>query len=108
MEQLTITEKSGANYVLYELEGAIIAYTIGEFQQKLYDEIGRGNVVLDLSQVSEIDYSGMGTIMAAFNDGEDKGHTLYLLSPSPESRDAIEATGFSKVLHIIGSVTEVM
>ena len=105
MEQLTITEKSGANYVLYELKGAIIAYTIGEFQQKLYDEIGRGNVVLDLSQVSEIDYSGMGTIMAAFNDGEDKGHTL---SPSPESRDAIEATGFSNVLHIISSVTEVL
>ena len=108
MEQLTITEKSGANYVLYELKGAITAYTIGEFEQKLYDEIGVGNVVLDLSQVSEIDYSGMGVIMAAFNDGEDNGYTLYLLSPSTESRDVIDATGFSKVLHIISSVTEVM
>ena len=59
MEQLTITEKSGANYVLYELSGAINAYTLAELQQKLYDAIGRDNVVLDLSKVSEIDYSGM-------------------------------------------------
>ena len=108
MEQLTITEKSGANYVLYELKGAVIAYTIGEFQQKLYGAIARDNVVLDLSKVSEIDYSGMGTIMAAFNDGEANGHALYLLSLSAEVREAVEATGFSDVLHIINSVTEVL
>ena len=108
MDQLTITEKSGANYVLYELSGAINAYTLAELQQKLYDAIGGDNVVLDLSKVSEIDYSGMGTIMAAFNDGEDSGHVLYLLSPSAEVREAVEATGFSKVLHIIISITEVL
>ena len=108
MDQLTITEKDGANYVLYELNGAINAYTLTEFQQKLYDAIGRDNVVLDLSKVSEIDYSGMGAIMAAFNDGEDSGHALYLLSLSSEVREAVEATGFSKVLHIINSVTEVL
>ena len=46
--------------------------------------------------------------MAAFNDGEDSGHVLYLLSPSAEVREAVEATGFSKVLHIINSITEVL
>ena len=50
----------------------------------------------------------MGTIMAAFNDGEANGHALYLLSPSAESREAVEATGFSQVLRIINSVTEVL
>ena len=108
MDQLTITEKSGANYVLYELSGAINAYTLAELQQKLYDAIVGDNVVLDLSKVSKIDYSSMGTIMAAFNDGEDSGHVLYLLSPSAEVREAVEATGFSKVLHIINSITEVL
>ena len=108
MDRLRISEKSGANYVLYELSGASNAYTLAELQQKLYDAIGRDNVVLDLSNVSEIDYSGMGTIMAAFNDGETDGHTLYLLSPSAEAREAVEATGFSNVLHIINSVTEVL
>ena len=108
MDRLRISEKSGANYVLYELSGAINAYTLGELEQKLYDAIARDNVVLDLSKVSEIDYSGMGTIMAAFNDGEAKGHALYLLSPSAESREAVDATGFSQVLRIINSVTEVL
>ena len=108
MAQLTITDKSGANFVLYELSGAVNAYTLAELEQKLYDAIVRDNVVLDLSKVSDIDYSGMGTIMAAFNDGEANGHALYLLSPSAESREAVEATGFSQVLRIINSVTEVL
>ena len=108
MDQLTITEKTGANYLLFECNGAINAYTISEFQQKLYNTINKSNVVLDLSEVSEIDDSGMGVIMAAFNDGEDTGHTLYLMSPSNESERAIEATGFSKVLHIISTATEVV
>ena len=51
MAQLTITEKSGANYVLYELSGAVNAYTLAELEQKLYDAIVRDNVVLDLSKV---------------------------------------------------------
>ena len=29
MEKLTIIEKDGANYHLYELEGALNAYTLG-------------------------------------------------------------------------------
>ncbi|MBQ9495101.1 MAG: STAS domain-containing protein [Treponema sp.] len=108
MDKLTIAEKTGANYTLFELAGSINAYTLAEFQQKVYSAIQSDNVVLDLSHVNEIDNSGMGVIMAAFNDGEDRGHTLYLMAPSTESARAVEATGFTQVLHIINSVTEVV
>ena len=37
MDSLAITEKDGANYHLYELEGALNAYTMGEFQNTLYE-----------------------------------------------------------------------
>ena len=39
MEQLTITEKSGANYALYELIGACNSYTIGDLQTKIFENI---------------------------------------------------------------------
>ncbi|MCK9169696.1 MAG: STAS domain-containing protein [Treponema sp.] len=107
MEQLTITEKSGANYFLFELDGALNAYTLAEFQQKVYGAIQKNNVVVDLSKVVELDSSGVGVLMAAFNDGEDLSHKLYLMALSNESEKAIDQTGFTHELNIINSVTEV-
>lgn len=107
MEQLTITEKSGANYLLLDLDGALNAYTLAEFQQKVYGAIQKNNVVVDLSKVIELDSSGIGVLMAAFNDGEDSGHKLYLMALSNESEKALDETGFIDELNIINSVTEV-
>ena len=89
MEQIAITEKDGANYHLYELEGALNAYTLGEFQDTLYDA------------------SGIGLLMAAFNDSEEAGHKLYFMTMSNEADKAIAATGFKYVFNLINSVTEV-
>lgn len=107
MEQLTIWEKNGANYILLELTGTIDSYTSAEFQSKVYDYIKTTNVVLDLASVTGIDSSGMGILMAGHNDGEDTNHKLYLMNPSADVRQAIDETGFTDTFHIIRSVTEV-
>jgi anti-anti-sigma factor len=107
MEQLTITEKSGANYKLFELDGALNAYTLAEFQQKVYTAIQTDTVVLDLSKVISLDASGMGVLMAAFNDGQETGHKFYLMSLSNECEKVVSATGFKDLFFIINSVTEV-
>lgn len=108
MEQLTLTEKNGANYVLLELAGVINSYTATEFQNKVYGYIVKTNVVLDLAQVDGIDSTGMGIIMAAFNDGLDNEKKLYLMNPSAVVRETIDATGFSDTFYFIHAVTEVM
>lgn len=107
MEQLTLTEKNGANYILLELTGSVNSYTTTEFQNKVYDYIQRTNVVLDMTAVDAIDSTGVGIIMAGFNDGLDSGKRLYLLNPSPAVREAIDATGFSDTFYFIHAVTEV-
>ena len=66
MEQLAVTEKRGANYILFELTGSCNSYTVGDLQDKIFDEIKRTNVVLDLSQVFTIDSTAMGMLFAAF------------------------------------------
>ena len=103
MEQIAITEKDGANYHLYELEGALNAYTLGEFQDTLYDAVQKNNVVLDMSRLIELDASGIGLLMAAFNDSEEAGNKAM----SNEADKAIAATGFKYVFNLINSVTEV-
>ena len=107
MEQLTIIEKEGANYKLYDLQGALNAYTLGEFQTKLYEDVLKTNVVLDMSELTELDPAGIGVLMAAYNDAEDNGRKLYFMSLSNEADKAIAATGFKYVFNLITSVTEV-
>ncbi|MDE5898118.1 MAG: STAS domain-containing protein [Treponemataceae bacterium] len=107
MEQLTITRKEGADYILFELSGVFNAYTAVNVQSKVYDAIQKQNVVLDLSKVVELDAAAMGTIMAAHNDADECGTKLYLMSLSNEADREILATGFKDLFHIIHSVTEV-
>lgn len=107
MEQLSIIEKEGANYYLYELIGALNAYTMGEFQDTLYNGVLNNNIVLDMSKLIEIDASGMGFLMAAFNDSEEAGNKLYFMSLSSEAEKVISATGFKYSFNLINAVTEV-
>ena len=107
MEQLAIIEKDGANYHLYELVGALNAYTLGEFQNTLYEAVQKNNIVLDMSKLIELDASGIGVLMAAFNDCADAGYKLYFMSMSNEAERTISSSGFKSLFHIISSVTEV-
>ena len=107
MEQLNVIEKEGANYKQYTLQGALNAYTLGEFSEKLYNDAVTVNVVLDMSDLIELDMSGIGCLMAAFNDAEDAGKKIYFLNMSNESQQAINATGFKYLFNMINSVTEV-
>lgn len=107
MDQLQLKEKFGANYVMYELAGDLNSYTASEFKEKVFENIKNMNVVVDLSQILSIDSTGIGIIMAGFNDGEEYSHKFYLMNPSPASRTALEETGFDSIFTYIHSVTEI-
>lgn len=108
MEQLKINEKTGANYILYELIGALTSFTVSEIQDKVYSAVQKQNVILDLGGTSKLDSTGMGLIFSAFNEAEEAGNVLYLMHPSLEARRIIDATGFTDSFSIIYSVTEVV
>lgn len=108
MENISIAEKSGSNYTLLEIAGTINSYTYTEFQVKVYSLIKKGNLVLDLSRVTNLSSSGLGVLMAALDDGEENGNRLYIMKPSEIVRLAIESTGFSELFTVIHSLTEVV
>lgn len=107
MDQLTIREKVGVNYMLLELSGTLNSNTCTELQQKVYQYMIDSNVVLDMEQVTQIDSSGVGIIIAGHNDGEEYGTTLFVMNPSEAIRIALSRTGFLDLFHVIHSVTEV-
>lgn len=108
MEQLKLIEKRGANYVLLEATGELTANTFTELQSKVFNLITETNVVLDMAEVLELDSSGLGVLMAAFNDAEEFEQNLYIMRPSNEVRKALESTGFIDFFPIIQAVTEAL
>ena len=107
MEQLTIHEKIGANYMLLELSGSIDAYTLSELKEKVFRYILDSNVVLDTENVTSIDSAGVGIVLAGINDGKKYGTKLFVMNPSDAAHRALERTGFYDMFNIIHSVTEV-
>lgn len=108
MEHISLIEKTGPNYELLEVAGTINSYTCTEFQGKVYSLIDKTNLVLDLSRVTNISSSGLGVLMATWDDGEVKGHKLYIMKPSEIVRLALDSTGFSDMFTLIYSLTEVI
>lgn len=108
MEQLKIQEKKGANYSLLELFGVLDSYNFMELQQKSFSLIKEKNLVLDLSNLTSMDSSGLSAILGASTLGMEVGRTLYIMNPSSEARKALESTGFMDMFNIIFSITEVV
>ena len=106
MEKLSMSERSESNFTLYELRGAFTFYTIDAVRSVLYKKISRSNVVLDLSQVSEIDSAGPGLLLAVFSDALNAEHILYMLNPSENVLRSLEKTGLFDLLSVIASVNE--
>ncbi len=108
MEQLTITEKKGANYTVLEVTGNLNSYTYTDLQSQIVEHIKNGELILDLANVKTISSSGLGSLMVGYEDGETYGHKLYIMNPSKIVKLAIESTGFADYFPIIHSLTEVL
>ncbi|QEJ95625.1 STAS domain-containing protein [Treponema phagedenis] len=98
MESVQITEKITPDYILLSVVGSINSYTYQEFESKIYSSIKENNIVLELSNVTNMSSSGLGVLMSAHDEGEEHGHKLYILAPSEIVRLAIDSTGFSEML----------
>ncbi len=108
MEQLSIIEKKGPNYVLLEVSGNLNSYTYMDLQNKMVECIKHAELVLDFANVRSISSSGLGSLMVCYEDGETYEHKLYIMNPSNIVKLAIESTGFSEYFPIIHSLTEVL
>ncbi len=108
MEQLTIMEKRGANYIILEVMGNLNSYTYADLQSKIVECIKENELILDLAHVKTISSSGLGSLMVGYEDGETYGHKLYIMNPSNIVKLAIESTGFADYFPIIHSVNEVL
>lgn len=108
MEQIVIKEKRGANYALLEVSGVLNSYTYLDFQTKVFSLAKETNLVIDMAEITNLSSSGLGVLLAAYDDAEEAGNKIYIMHPSTIAQRAIESTGFGDCFPIIFSLTEVL
>jgi anti-anti-sigma factor len=82
--------------------GEVDLQTASALQEALLREVDAGaEVLLDLSQVSFIDLSGLHAIIAAAQRAQSDRGALALGSPlPPQARRVIELAGLAELLHV--------
>jgi anti-anti-sigma factor len=58
------------------------------------------HMVVDLSRVSFIDSTGVGTIIRAVNALRDRGQRLTVRSPTPMTRTVFETVGLTRLIDL--------
>jgi anti-sigma B factor antagonist len=107
MEQLSITEKKGPNYMLLDVTGTINSYTFNDFQNRVYSYIEKADLIVEMSKVTNLSSAGLGVLMTAHEDAIEKEHRLYIMRPSEVVKLALQSTGFLSTFNVISTVSEI-
>ena len=100
---MTIRERAVEAVVVLDLSGRLV---LGDGDQLLKDTVqnlmttGRRHVVLNLAEVSYVDSSGLGALVAVFLGARKQGGALKLLNPSKRLHDLLAIAKLLTVLDI--------
>jgi anti-sigma B factor antagonist len=72
---------------------------LDEHLQKAQGE-GASSIVVDLSEVTFLDSTGLSVLVTALQRGQDAGGGVRLTSPRPNVRRVLEVTGLAEVFHV--------
>ena len=105
--EIIVGELSGGG-TLVRLRGELDLATVSEFQEALARAKTAARVVIDLTECSFLDSSGMRALLArASADGDVKG-PVSLVASDPGMRKSLEIAGVDSVLPIHATVAEAL
>jgi anti-anti-sigma factor len=98
---MTIEERAIGSVVVLDVSGRLV---LGDGDQLLKDRVashfekGHRQVLLNVSQLSYVDSSGLGAIVASFLAGRTVGGALRLVNPSSRLQQLL---GMAKLLTVV-------
>jgi anti-anti-sigma factor len=96
---LRISVARHAGQTVMALEGELDLATTRELEARLgEDDVAAGDVVMDLSQLSFIDASGLRALVAAYRAAVARGHSLSVTRTSPPLERMLSLTGSRRLL----------
>jgi len=109
MTSLEITRAESDGVPVLRLKGRL---TLGEGSRALRASIsdiaveGHKYVLLDLGEVSYIDSSGLGALVAGYNSVKLRGGTVGLFRVPKRVQDLLEMSGLAAIFRIFGTERE--
>ena len=92
---LQISTRKSGNVVIMDLVGRIIIGTSNDSlsaELRKFAEVGPSEVIVNLVAVSQMDSSGISTLVRSFVTLERQGGGLKLLNPTGHVREVLELT----------------
>lgn len=87
--------------VVLDIRGDIDVATAPQLWRELEPQLDTTrHVVVDLSKVSFIDSTGVGTIIRAVNALRERGQRLTLRSPTPMTKTVFETVGLHRLVDV--------
>lgn len=106
--QVKVREQAGVSVV--SAEGEVDVSTAPSLRQRLYELPESAKVVVDLSEVTFLDSTGLGVLVAALKRvrESDAGGDLRLVVTRPQVSKVLEVTGLSTVFSVFPSLDEAL
>ena len=101
-------QPAGEVRVQLDGSGGVLISVVGEFDVALHDSFvravrrGRGDVVVDLSETTFLDSTGLRALVTGLNDTGERGARLSIAHASEVARVSLEITGLVEPLGLAG------
>lgn len=104
--EMTVPEVSGVPVL--KVRGEIDVASAPDFHASISDIIGRGPevVIVDMSEVSFIDSTGLGVLVSAEKETREAGKDLRLVVTQPQIMKLLELTGLDEVFTVLSSTND--
>jgi len=105
---LDVRTESAPDLVLVVLAGELDIYTVAGFRQEIESvDVGDSRLVVDLSEVTLLDSSGLGALVSLLNQTRSGSGQLGLVCPHRRLRRVFEITGLRRAFVFGDDVDEV-
>jgi len=96
---LDLKEKIEKEKTILELKGELDIFSSPTFKEKLYGiiENSQNDIILDLSEISYIDSTGLGVFVGALKKAKQKNLNIKLRNLKPNVKKVFSITGLDKV-----------
>lgn len=106
--ELTFTSDRLQEVPVLAVAGEIDVYTAPQLRERLVGlaEPGDGDAVVDLSEVTFVDSTGLGVLVGGLKRFREAGHDMALVVTQPQILKVFEITGLTSVFSIHPSASD--
>jgi len=106
--EFEVTASEQTALPVLRVRGEIDVASAPEFHARLSDLAGRGPevIMVDLSEVSFIDSTGLGVLVGAVGDMRARGGDLRLVVTQPQIIKLLELTGLDEVFTVMSDASD--